>query len=138
MRLILASQSPRRRQLMEEAGYEFGIVVADESAENGLCSGESARDMVARFGRQKAEDVAARVGEGIVIGCDTVAELHGQILGKPRDVDHAQHAEDDTEDASNHPSDDARLLPSGTYGFLRLCHALPVSLLFATCPLPTR
>ena len=90
MRLILASQSPRRRQLMEEAGYEFEVIVASDSAEDGLCSGESAREMVARFGRQKAEDVARRVDEGIVIGCDTVAEVDGQILGKPRDEEHAE------------------------------------------------
>lgn len=90
MRLILASQSPRRRELLAEAGYEFEIIPASDSAEDGLCSGESARDMVARFGRQKAEDVAQHIDEGIVIGCDTVAEIHGQILGKPRDVDHAE------------------------------------------------
>lgn len=90
MRLILASQSPRRQQLMQEAGYDFEVIVASDSAENGLCSGESAREMVARFGRQKAEDVATRIDRGIVIGCDTVAEIHGQILGKPRDVDHAE------------------------------------------------
>ncbi len=90
MRLILASQSPRRRELLESAGYEFEIIVPDESAESGMCSGESARDMVARFGRQKAEWVARQVNDAaIVIGCDTVAECHGQILGKPRDQDHA-------------------------------------------------
>ena len=90
MRLILASQSPRRQQLMQEAGYDFEVMVASDSAEDGLCSGESARDMVARFGKQKAGDVAARIETGVVIGCDTVAEIHGQILGKPRDVDHAE------------------------------------------------
>jgi len=93
MHLILASQSPRRQQLMREAGYDFEVMVASDSAEDGLCSGESAQDMVARFGRQKAEDVAGRIDTGkdeIVIGCDTVAEIHGQILGKPRDVDHAE------------------------------------------------
>ncbi len=90
MRLILASQSPRRRQLMEEAGYSFEVIAADDAAEDGLCSGESPRQMVARYGKQKAENVAARISEGIVIGCDTVAEIDGAFLGKPRDVDHAE------------------------------------------------
>ena len=89
MRLILASQSTRRRQLLAAGGYEFEVILPAESAESGMCSGESAREMVVRLGRQKAEDVAVRVDEGIVIGCDTVAEYRGQILGKPRDEDHA-------------------------------------------------
>lgn len=92
-RLILASQSPRRRQLLEEAGYEFEIIVASDDAECGRCSGESARDLVARYGRNKAQDVAKQVSPGsdcIVIGCDTVAEIHGQVIGKPRDAEHAE------------------------------------------------
>lgn len=62
-----------------------------DSAESGRCSGETARDLVSRYGNQKAEDVAKQIttGEGIVIGCDTVAEIQGQILGKPRDEAHA-------------------------------------------------
>ena len=90
MRLILASQSPRRRSLLEEAGYAFEVITPSDSAEGGMCSGETAAAMVARFGRQKAEDVAQNIQEGIVIGCDTVAECQGQILGKPRDQDHAE------------------------------------------------
>ena len=91
-RLILASQSPRRRQLLTEAGYDFEIIVPSDSAESGRCSGETARDLVARYGKQKAEDVAAKIDAGtdtIVIGCDTVAEIQGQILGKPRNEEHA-------------------------------------------------
>ena len=90
MRLILASQSPRRRQLLEEASYDFEIIVPDEGAESGMCSGESAKQMAERFGRQKAASVAEKLNEGIVIGCDTVAECMGQILGKPRDQEHAE------------------------------------------------
>jgi len=90
MRLILASQSPRRRQLMTEAGYEFEVIVPNDSAESGICSGESAMEMVARLGRQKAEDVASRIEAGIVIGCDTAVECNGQVLGKPQDHDHAE------------------------------------------------
>ena len=90
MRLILASQSPRRRQLLTEAGYEFSVIPPDDSAESGICSGETAKEMVARLGQQKAANVAANIDEGVVLGCDTLAECCGQILGKPRDQDHAE------------------------------------------------
>jgi septum formation protein len=88
--LILASQSPRRRQLLKEAGFEFRVIVPDESAECGKCSGETPSQLVARLAYRKAENVAARLESAIVIGCDTVAECRGQILGKPRDEDHAR------------------------------------------------
>ncbi len=90
MKIILASQSPRRRQLLEEAGYEFSVIAPADSAECGACSGESPAEMVARLAEQKARDVAVRVEDGIVIGCDTVAECQGQILGKPADEEHVR------------------------------------------------
>ena len=90
MELILASQSPRRRQLMEAAGYRFQVIPPHENAECGVCSGESPAELVARLAFQKAADVAGKVAEGIVIGCDTVAECLGQVLGKPLDQDHAR------------------------------------------------
>jgi septum formation protein len=89
-RLILASQSPRRRELLAEAGYPFDVVPPDESAECGICSRETPPEIVARYARQKAADVAARVDSGIIVACDTVAECQGTILGKPRDRDDAR------------------------------------------------
>ncbi len=89
-RLILASQSPRRRELLAEAGYDFVVVPPAESAECGVCSGESPAQLVARLALQKAQDVAQRVDDGIVVGCDTIAECLGQVLGKPVDEDHAR------------------------------------------------
>ncbi len=89
-KLILASQSPRRRQLLEQAGYDFEVVIPDESAECGFCSNETPPELVSRLARQKAADVARRVTEGLVLGCDTVAECRGQILGKPHNIDHAR------------------------------------------------
>ncbi len=89
-RLILASRSPRRRALLREAGYTFEVVVPDDSAECGLCSGENPAQLVARLACQKAADVARRVEEAIVLGCDTVAACDGQILGKPEDEHHAR------------------------------------------------
>ena len=50
---------------------------------------EAPAQLVARLALQKAEDVARRVDRGLVIGCDTVAECEGQILGKPADRDDA-------------------------------------------------
>lgn len=89
-KLLLASSSARRRELMRAAGYRFEVVPPGESAECGLCSGESPPELVARLAWQKAADVAARFPEGTVIGCDTVAEFGGQALGKPRDEEHAR------------------------------------------------
>ncbi|GAB6165987.1 Maf family protein [Thermostilla marina] len=89
-RLILASNSPRRRQLLEEAGYRFEILPPADSAECGMCSGESPWELVARLALAKARDVAPRVTHGCILACDTVAECCGRILGKPRDRDHAE------------------------------------------------
>jgi septum formation protein len=80
---ILASRSPRRRELLAAAGYVFEVVEPSPTAECGVCSRESPAEMVARLAYEKAEDVGRRVGQGLVIGCDTVAECDGQILGKP-------------------------------------------------------
>jgi septum formation protein len=88
--LILASASPRRRELLQEAGYEFEVVVPSVEAECGVCSGETPPELVARLAYQKAVDVGPRVGRGLILACDTVAECQGQILGKPADEAHAR------------------------------------------------
>src|SRR5262245_53209594 len=88
--LILASSSPRRRQLLQEAGYRFRVVPPHESAEDEHRTGESPQQLVARLARQKAADVARGIERGLVVGCDTVAECRGQILGKPADRDDAR------------------------------------------------
>ena len=87
--LILASQSPRRRQLLTDHGYSFGVIVPSDSAECGMCSRETAAELVVRYAFQKAKDVAPQVSDGLVLACDTVADCHGQMLGKPRDAEHA-------------------------------------------------
>ncbi|MEN6449726.1 MAG: nucleoside triphosphate pyrophosphatase [Thermoguttaceae bacterium] len=110
-RLILASRSPRRRELLAAAGYPFEVVPPSEAAESGVCTGETPAQLVARLAYQKAADVARRIGRGHdfglggegnsnlpspfgrgvggegnwILGCDTVAECGGQILGKPAD-----------------------------------------------------
>ena len=87
--LILASQSPRRRQLLTDHGYSFDVIVPSDSAECGICSRETAAELVARHALQKAKDVAPKIDEGLLLACDTVADCQGQILGKPTDANHA-------------------------------------------------
>jgi nucleoside triphosphate pyrophosphatase len=90
--LILASSSPRRRQLLSEAGYVFTVVPPSDAAENvsEAEAGLPAKELVAKLAVQKAGDVARRTERGIVIACDTVAESQGQILGKPAERDVAR------------------------------------------------
>lgn len=91
MRLILASQSPRRRQLLDEAGLKYEVVAPSDTAECGICSRETPPELVARLAYQKAADVAPRVsGEALLVACDTVAQCAGRILGKPEDRRHAE------------------------------------------------
>jgi septum formation protein len=89
-RLILASRSPRRRALLAEAGYAFEVYRPSEAAECGVCSGETPAELVARLAYQKAADVAGQISQGLILGCDTLAECHGQILGKPDNEEHAR------------------------------------------------
>lgn len=90
MELILASGSPRRKQLLQEHGYDFRVVVPRPEAECGMCSGESPVELVQRLAEQKAADVAERTEQGLVLAADTVAHCFGRILGKPEDREHAR------------------------------------------------
>ena len=89
-KLILASRSPRRRELLAQAGYQFEVYPPSETAECDPTSGDNPAQLVARLARQKAADVAARVERGLILACDTVAECDGQILGKPSGQDDAR------------------------------------------------
>ena len=90
IKLVLASQSPRRRDLLQSAGYSFEVIPPRDGVESGSVTRESPEEFVARLAYQKAADVAGRCGTAIIIGCDTVAECDGQILGKPTDRNHAR------------------------------------------------
>ena len=89
-KLILASSSPRRRELLSAAGYEFEVYPPSEAAECGVCDNETPHQLVTRLAVQKAADVARRIERGLVVGCDTVAECGGRILGKPLDREQAR------------------------------------------------
>lgn len=84
--LVLASRSPRRRELLAQAGYEFRVCPPADETEPDIEAGERPTDYVVRMARAKAADVAGRVDSGVVLGCDTVAECAGKILGKPADA----------------------------------------------------
>ena len=89
MRLILASASPRRAELLRSAGIQFDVVPAD--VEETPANGESAAEYTLRVARDKARHVAAQqsAADVAVIGADTEVVAGGQILGKPRDDRHA-------------------------------------------------
>ena len=86
--LVLASASPRRRDLMDNLGLDFSVLPADV-AEDPLPS-ESPKDMVERLSRDKAMKVAGSMGEGFVIGADSTVVHLGEALGKPRDDNEAR------------------------------------------------
>ena len=85
MSIILASQSPRRRELLAQMGVpQFEVVPAlgEEIASPGL----SPAQLVEVLSRQKAEEVAVQAGpDDVVIAADTVVAVDGAVLGKPRD-----------------------------------------------------
>lgn len=86
--LVLASASPRRRQLLAEHGYRAEIVPAlvEESDARWL----TVRELVLLNARRKAFAIAAQRPGALVLGADTLVCLDGEALGKPRDLDHAR------------------------------------------------
>ncbi|MBQ7039242.1 MAG: septum formation protein Maf [Clostridia bacterium] len=93
MEIILASASPRRREILENLGLDFEIVVsnADES-----CEISDASELVSELSERKAmavlkmlRDEGRCTDDMLIIGCDSVVVLNGEILGKPRDRAHA-------------------------------------------------
>jgi septum formation protein len=85
--LVLASASPRRQELLRNAGIAFTVQAAD-IPELPLAR-ESPKNLAERLAREKALTVFRRRPEDLVLGADTVVFADGQILGKPRDADDA-------------------------------------------------
>lgn len=85
--IILASASPRRKELLSTAGIEFTVKVADveEKIDDGLTPAEVVRSLAL----QKAQAVADKNPEAIVIGADTIVVLDDVILGKPQSEENA-------------------------------------------------
>ena len=89
MKLILASASPRRAQILHDAGLSFAVV--SSAIDETPYPSETPQQLVQRLADAKADLVAARaVGPSIIIAADTVVVLEGQILGKPRSTDDAR------------------------------------------------
>jgi septum formation protein len=82
--LILASASPRRRQLLTEAGYDFEVYPSTVE-EPEPPPGTDPRAYVARLAWEKATAVARRRGRGLILAADTACVVDGQILNKPVD-----------------------------------------------------
>lgn len=88
MRIILASGSPRRRELLGNLGLKFDIMV--DNSDEKFFAGEHPKDTVMRLALQKAQNVADKIEDAaIVIGADTVVSIDGKILGKPKDEEEA-------------------------------------------------
>lgn len=88
MRLILASGSPRRRELLAAAGVEFEVVVSP--AEELHDASIPLAELCERNAELKAAEVAARHPDAVVIGADTLVWIDGEPLGKPRDLAEAR------------------------------------------------
>lgn len=82
MKIVLASSSPRRKELLKTAGVSFETDV--EGVEE-IPQGDTAEEIVCSLACQKCRPVAARRPEDCVIGADTVVVLDGDVLGKPAD-----------------------------------------------------
>jgi septum formation protein len=87
-RLILASGSPRRQELLRNAGIEFELFPADIVEDRN--PGEAPLDYALRMAKEKALKVAARFPNDYVLGADTIVIVDGQVLAKPRDSQDAE------------------------------------------------
>jgi septum formation protein len=83
-RIVLASASPRRSELLESAGIPFSVIPADIPEEP--LPGESPTAHVLRLAEEKARAVAGSAGGDLFIGADTVVVCDGEIMGKPVDA----------------------------------------------------
>ena len=87
-KLILASASPRRAEILNSVGWEFTKDSAD--IDETELPNESPEDYVRRLAREKAEAVAAKYENAVVLGADTTVVINNQILGKPVDLQDAK------------------------------------------------
>ena len=91
MRLILASQSPRRKEILKGVGLNFDVMPVD--ADETLPEGIEAADAVTLLARRKAKallEAHPELSDCIVLAADTLVECFGEILGKPEDKEDAR------------------------------------------------
>ena len=95
MKLILASASPRRKQLLHDAGFTFEVITAetDERFPDGLSPTEAAKHIAldkAKAVREKLKQTSQWMPETVIIASDTIVVLENEIIGKPTDRAHAK------------------------------------------------
>jgi septum formation protein len=84
VRLILASASPRRKEMLAKLGLDFEVLAAE--VDEVPLNGESPQDFVLRAAIEKASDIAGNHPDAWVLGADTIVVHRGDILGKPKDA----------------------------------------------------
>lgn len=87
-RFIVASASPRRREILQNAGYSFEVIPSD--ADESINEPLSPEETVCELSRRKALAVLESNSDAVVFGCDTVVALENEILGKPKDDEDAK------------------------------------------------
>ncbi len=85
--LVLASASPRRQELLRSLGLEFQVDASDASEE--IDPGLSISEVVTTLATRKAQDVAPRHPEALIVAADTLVGLGTAVFGKPRDAEEA-------------------------------------------------
>lgn len=90
IQFILASASPRRKLLLEKVGYRFAVQPSDVDETAFEVDGIDSATLCRQLALAKANAVAARYPDAVVMGSDTVVDLDGEIIGKPDDAAHAE------------------------------------------------
>ncbi len=87
---ILASASPRRKQLLSKAGYKFKVAVPEVDESSFYFEGIGAEEYAEKLALAKAKNVAEKFPDNFVIAADTVVDYKGEIIGKAGDEKHAE------------------------------------------------
>lgn len=88
--LILASASPRRKDLLKQAGFKFKVVPSSVDESSLKIANADPAGFAAEVALAKAIKVAGRYPAALVIGADTVVDFNGEIIGKPADAEDAE------------------------------------------------
>ncbi len=83
-KLVLASASPRRAEILKAVGWEYEKEIAD--IDETELPDENPEDYVRRLAQEKAEAVAGKYTNALVLGADTIVVIENQIVGKPKDT----------------------------------------------------
>ncbi len=94
MKYVLASASPRRKEILENLGLDFTVITSDADESSEICDPEKLTEELSRRKAEAVRDHLSRLGkldnETVIIASDTVVFVCGEILGKPKDRDDAE------------------------------------------------